>query len=378
MQQNKQNKSYSPLLLVTFFLSLIALIAISTLSLWLPDILFNNVVSISDNVLDTQEKVIFDGLTRKIQDLEQRLNEAEKNHEESSSIPTEPLDNTSISPMIEKLNNDYEDIKQLYDQLDRKINSSTSPKIKMTDLQAHLKNHDETYQALSLQVEALNQTMNETLQNEGKFSSYILVIAQFKRASQSNNPFLKEFNQLYNILDDDKKRLELESIRPYAAQGLPLLEKIQADYDQKINALVELNILPSQKQGWMQKLNKAMKSLIRIKPSSADKGSNGITSLLLQAQELMHANYHDAALQKLDALPDATKEELGQTYYLYKARIQLISLLQELNEEMIDKLAQIHFQKAADETRKEAPNNTAEEMPPEPAEASASEKAKEG
>src|SRR5690606_21622053 len=123
----------------------------------------------------------------------------------------------------------------------------------------------QTYEAIQKQLDDLEEKMSVYVEGESQLSAYILTITQLRDASRGETPFLKEFNSVYQILEDDSDRLIMEAIRPYSVSGLPTFDKLREEYYGKVAELTDIDLIASD-QTWLQKVNQAIKSLIRIRP----------------------------------------------------------------------------------------------------------------
>lgn len=332
MSLSNESTFQSKLGFIALVLSIVCLGAVATIPQWLPDLLFKNVVSVTDNVLDPQEKILFDGIQKRLDALSETVAHLESNMRNSQS----EVDLSALADEMNTILINQAEITEHLNQLSEMSGMPTHDAQKPSQVL-------QTYEAIQKQLDDLEEKMSVYVEGESQLSAYILTITQLRDASRGEAPFLKEFNSVYQILEDDSDRLIMEAIRPYAVSGLPSFDKLREDYYAKVAELTDIDLIASD-QTWLQKVNQAIKSLIRIRPSEDNQSVEANRALLLSSESLMKGNYDEAALQKLNGLSAEMKEALGPWFGQYKARILLQDLLLKFNQGAIDRLSLLHQQ----------------------------------
>lgn len=332
MSLSNESTFQSKVGLIALVLSIVCIGALVTIPQWLPDLLFKNVVSVTDNVLDPQEKILFDGIQKRLDALSETVAHLESAMRNNQS----EVDLSSLAEEMNTILINQAEITEHLNQLSEMTGMPTHDAQKPSQVL-------QTYEAIQKQLDDLEEKMSVYVEGESQLSAYILTITQLREASQREEPFLKEFNSVYQILEDDSDRMIMEAIRPYAVSGLPAFDKLREDYYAKVAELTDIDLIASD-QTWLQKLNQAIKTLIRIRPSEDNQSVEANRALLLSAESLMKGNYDEAALQKLNGLSAEMKEALGPWLGQYKARILLQDLLLKFNQGAIDRLSQLHQQ----------------------------------
>jgi hypothetical protein len=252
-----------------------------------------------------------------LQDIEARLTQLESRPAQpNADASTSAGDLAAFKHRMTELDQSVADLRETAGQLSASVQDAAT-KAEVTDIQARLDQLSEsTTRAAALGAAVAADTLAAAL--------------------ETGHPFERELAALKRFGVDEGM---IEKLEPHAAEGLPTLAELSADFEQGI-AAVDLTTPVSSGTGVVERLIQSAQGLVEVRPAEPTEGAEP-TAVVTRIRGALARGDLAAALSEREALPENAKAATEVWAEAAEARRAADELVTELRGEA---LAQIESQ----------------------------------
>ncbi len=205
----------------------------------------------------------------------------------------------------------------------------------------------------------------------------VLAVAQLRDALRRPEPFARELAALSHLAEADAELTGvLETLSPYAADGIPTRESLRADFPQVARAVAAAGAGDGE-EGWLAGVRRRLSDLVTVRPVGGGASGESPGAVAARAEARVAAGDLAGALAELEQLSSRAAEAAAAWREAARARASAEDALRLLSGRIAGSLAPnlaaetpaAAAQEPASQSASEAPNETAsetaEEMAPE-------------